>query len=125
MAKLSPRDGNERVIPIVKIGDKQFAVVEANPDKAGKAVEEVNHLNPRRVELIPAGVVGGVRGQGRGWRDDGLGQLVGNVSADRPADLVEGIAISGVDAVEISDTVVWHVRHVGQSSFDAAVVPVV
>lgn len=42
MAKLSARDGNERVVPVAEIRDKQPAVVKVNPDQAGKAIEEVN-----------------------------------------------------------------------------------
>src|SRR4051794_9581813 len=77
------------------------------------------------IRLVPASVVGGIRGQRSHGGHFGFLQFVSDVGADCFRNFVECGSVSAVHAEKIAHTDIGHVSHVGDAAFDTSIVPVV
>src|SRR5579872_6524877 len=125
MTELPSRDRDKGVIPVAEVCHEQFAVVEVNPAQAGQTIDEGRHLHARRVRNVPSSIVSDIGWQ-RSWsRNSWFHQIPCDVGTDSLADFFKGVTVPAIDAEEISDVLVGHVGHIGQSTFDASVVAVI
>ena len=61
VAELRAGDRNEDFIFFAELREQELLVLEVGPGYARQSFEKVNHLLARRIRLVPAGELGGVR----------------------------------------------------------------
>ena len=109
VAELLAADGDEGLVDLVEAGEQQVSAAEANALQAQETLEKMGKFAARRGGLVPAGILPRIGGQlGSGGHGLPL-QRAGHVGADGVADLAEGIAIAGVDAIEVTHAALGHI----------------